>query len=468
MSGQQIHFVTGRLAEPSLRRMLARLAGVAGFGYTVQVMPITVAALMTMDWLKSRLEIPPGTTHVLLPGYCRGDLADLNNRFQVPIGLGPRDVARLPAHFQRAATLEDYGQHDIEIIAEINHANRMTLAEILAMAKAFQRDGADVIDLGCTPGEVWSGIGETVRALRGEGFRLSVDSLVPEEIIPAAKAGAELVLSINSGNKHIAPDLGCEVVVIPDEPSRLAGFAETIDFLAGRGVPMRLDPVLEPIGFGFANSLNRYMETRRKYPDAEIMMGIGNLTELTDADSAGVNVLLLGYCQESGIRSVLTTQVIPWAQTAVRECDLARRLVFHSLQHHVLPKHLEPRLIPLRGDAPTPLDVAALDELAKQIKDHNFRLYAAEGKVHAVSAGLHLADDNPWRLFAAMQQGSTHTLDAAHAFYLGYEIAKAITALTLGKSYQQDEPLNWGFLTRDEPSGHSSRIPEADAEEPNL
>ncbi len=110
----------------------------------------------------------------------------------------------------------------------------------------------------------------------------------------------------------------------------LAGFDDTIEFLAAHNVPQRLDPILEPIGFGFANSLGRYLETRRRYPDAEMMMGIGNLTELTEVDSAGVNVLLLGFCQEQSIRSVLTTQVINWARGSVRECDLGRRLVRYA------------------------------------------------------------------------------------------------------------------------------------------
>jgi len=52
---------------------------------------------------------------------------------------------------------------------------------------------------------------------------------------------------------------------------------------------------------------------------AEMLMGVGNLTELTDADSAGLNVLLLGFCQEVGVRSVLTTEVINWCRSCVRE-----------------------------------------------------------------------------------------------------------------------------------------------------
>ena len=79
----------------------------------------------------------------------------------------------------------------------------------------------------------------------------------------------------------------------------------------------RLDPIIEPIGMGFADSLGRYIEMRRRYPDAAIMMGIGNLTEMTEVDSAGVNALLIGFCEELAIGSVLTTQVINWSRTAV-------------------------------------------------------------------------------------------------------------------------------------------------------
>ena len=62
------------------------------------------------------------------------------------------------------------------------------------------------------------------------------------------------------------------------------------------------------------------------------MMGVGNLTELTDVDSAGVNTLLIGFCQELAIGSVLTTAVINWARSSVREIDLARRLAYHAVR----------------------------------------------------------------------------------------------------------------------------------------
>ena len=133
--------------------------------------------------------------------------------------------------------------------------------------------------------------------------------------------------------------LDSELVAIPDDPHDLSTLDETVSALTESGCRFRIDPVLEPIGFGFAASLARYFEARRKWPDTAVMMGIGNLTELTEVDTVGMNVLLAGICQELGIRSVLTTEVINWARSAVREFDIARRLVHFSITRNVLPKH---------------------------------------------------------------------------------------------------------------------------------
>jgi dihydropteroate synthase len=446
-----IHFVTGKLAEHALRRVLENLAPQAGFEYTIGVLPITVAALMSPGWVAKRLAVPAGTTRVLLPGYCEGDLAPVREAAGVPVELGPRDLRRLPEHFgQGVAREQDYGQYDIEIIAEINHAPRLPLNDILAEARRLTEDGADVIDVGCDPGEPWSGVGQCVRALRDAGHRVSIDSLNVREIEPAVRAGAELVLSVNASNRDAAPDWGCEVVVIPDEIPTLGGIDQTVEQLSRHSVPLRIDAILEPIGCGFAASLGRYLEVRRRYPEVEMLMGIGNLTELTDCDSAGVNVLLLGFCQEQAVRSVLTTQVINWARSSVRECDLARRLVHYAWLHRVPPKNLEPRLVMLR-DAKLPARTDdELDELASQIRDNNYRLFAEQGRLELLSAGLRLSDVDPFRLFDKLLAAEPKNIDPGHAFYLGFEMAKALTALTLGKEYRQDEALDWGLLTAEE------------------
>ena len=130
------------------------------------------------------------------------------------------------------------------------------------------------------------------------------------------------------------------------------------------------------------------MQVRKRYPDAEMMMGIGNISELTDVDSAGVNTILLGICQELGIRSILTTQVINWARSSVKECDIARRVVHYAITNRVPPKHLETQLLTLRDPETTVYGQQMLDDLAASIKDPNYRLYAEEGRIHLVSAGL--------------------------------------------------------------------------------
>ena len=458
-----IHFVTGRLAEPALREVLDRLGPKVGFVPTVQVMNITVAALMTTPWIAKRLEVPAGTDRVILPGATSGPLDVVQATSPVPVTRGPEDLRRLDEFFgERRADLADYGAHSIEIIAEINHAPRMPAAAILAEARRMRADGADRIDLGCDPEGGWSGVDDVVKRLIDDGHTVSIDSFDPREVSAAVKAGASLVLSVNSSNAARAAEWGCEVVAIPDIPATLAGFDTTIGILDRAGVRYRLDPVLEPIGFGFAASLGRYLDIRRRFPDATMMMGIGNLTELTDVDSAGMNVCLLGFCQEVGIGSILTTEVIHWARSSVRECDLGRRLVHHAVTKRSLPKHVEPRLVTLRAGKPQAHGDAMLDRLATAIRDPNFRLFAERGELHLVGRDLHLASADPFALFAALADAGRSDVDPSHAFYLGYEMAKAVTALTLGKDYHQDQALDWGHLTRPEiahgPSRAAARV----------
>jgi dihydropteroate synthase len=453
---EQILFVTGRLAEFALRQVVDDLAPQVGFVPHIAVLPISVAALMPPRWVARHLEVPEQIDRVLLPGHCRGDLAPvIQAAGGRPVERGPEDLRDLPRFFgQDARRLAGYGAYDIEILAEINHAPRMALGEILAQAHAYRDQGADLIDLGCDPEGPWAGTGLAVRALRAEGFRVSIDSLDPTEIRDAVAAGAELVLSVNATNRGQLRDCGAEVVAIPDRPGTLEGLDETLSLLTKHGIPFRIDPVLEPIGFGFAASLGRYLEVRARYPEAAIMMGVGNLTELTDADSAGINTLLLGFCQELEIQSVLTTSVINWARTSVRELDLARRLVHHAIRHKTLPKHLEPGLVMLRDPSVPRFGRTALEELARRVKDPNWRLYAEDGALYAFNNDAFLVGSDPFILFEQMSVS-----DPPHAFYLGYELAKARTALTLHKAYRQDQALDWGFLTEPEQS-HQDRKSE--------
>jgi dihydropteroate synthase-like protein len=443
----QIVLVTGRLAAPALRRMAVELERQLGMELFVSVLPISVAALLTTDWVAAHLQPPPNAGRIVLPGFCRGSVQIVADSLGMEVEKGPDDLRDLPEHFgQRASPTANYGRYDIEILAEINSAPQLPRDELLRIARRFRTHGADVIDLGCDPGSTWGGVGDAVRALRDEGMRVSIDSMNIAEVSAAARAGAELALSVNASNRIAAADWGIEVVAIPDDPHELKGLDATVEHLAQRSIRYRIDPILEPIGFGFAASLNRCFEARRRYPAAAMMLGVGNLTELTEVDSAGINVLLAGFCQELGIHSVLTTEVIPWCQSCVRELDVARRLVAHAVREQVLPKKLDSRLVMLRDPKVRELGEVELAELRAGITDPNYRIIAERGELHLFNNGTYLRGREPAQICSDLERIDPG-LDTAHAFYLGIELARAATALTLNKQYVQDQPLRWGLLS---------------------
>ncbi|WP_436716332.1 DUF6513 domain-containing protein [Roseiconus lacunae] len=461
-SARHYHFVTGKLAASAVGDIVSKLSERYGFGYSIDVLPITVAALMTAKWIAKRVSPPEPTTHVVVPGYCDRELDALTQRLdemgQAELVVGPKDCRDMGQLFGQQRPPLNLDQYDIEIIAEINHAPRLTIAEVVRQAKRLVADGANRIDLGCDPSAPSESIDGYVSALVELGIQVSIDTFDPGEAERAIQAGASLVLSVNSGNRDKAVDWPAEVVVIPDTPSDLDSLDATVEFLSRRNVAMRLDPILEPIGAGLAESLVRYAETRRRYPELAMMMGIGNLTELSDVDSAGINLILLGICQELRIESVLTTQVINWARTSVRECDLARRIVRASVRRRTPPKNMSDGLVMLRDHRQVPYSPEMFEELAVAIKDNNYRLFAQDDQIHLVSRQLHLQDEDAFGLFAQLlEQPISDNVDPGHAFYLGFEMAKATIALQLGKQYDQDRALRWGILTQEERSHRLER-----------
>lgn len=457
MSREKILFVTGRLAAPALQDVVAPLAAQQGFDYEIAVVGITVAALMQSAWLARKLTVPTGVSRVILPGWCGGPIEPLVERFGVPFELGPRDLFDLPQHFGRARhPLPEFTDYSIEILAEINHAPQLSLDELRRQADHYRQSGADVIDLGCIPHESWTGVGSAVRALRADGHRVSIDSFDRCEVTAAVEAGAELVLSCNHTNVDWAVEIPAELVAIPDDPADLASLDRLAALLQQAGRRCRLDPILEPIGYGFAASLARYQEVRRARPDAAIMMGVGNVTELTEVDSAGVNFLLAAFCEELRIGSILTTEVINWGRTAVREFDLARRFVRQAIVNRVLPKHWGGELVLLRDPKLRELGEENLRTLAGQITDPNYRIFAERGEIYLLNRDGCWHGGDPYEVFDRML-AETGPLTAEHAFYLGMELQKARTALTLGKQYIQDEALRWGFLTTEEISAVQRR-----------
>jgi dihydropteroate synthase len=446
VGGSQINrvlFVTGKLAEPALRRTLGEMQ--APFETSVAVMKITVAALMTTDWIARSLEVPAGTDLVLLPGLCEGETGLLADKYGVRVEKGPKDLREIPAYFGRAAAAPDYGRYTVEILAEINNAPRLPRSAIRRSAMDFRAAGADVIDVGCTPGLPFPALGDVVRDLRAEGFRVSIDSFDPDEIAVAVDAGAELVLSVNGSNLDVAravAERGARVVVIPDFGTGLETLDRNIEQLDRWGVKYLIDPVIEPIGFGFMASLERYAEVHRRYPGTPQLMGIGNITELTAADTTGVNAILLAIAEELGVGAVLTTEVIPWARGAVREADIARRLMHYAIRERRIPKGVDDRLVTVKDPAVLAYSEAELRELHAAVKDPNFRIFADGEAITVFNNELFVRGTDIQEIF-----GRLGVTEATHAFYLGKELQKAKLALQLGKTYRQEGALAWGYLT---------------------
>jgi dihydropteroate synthase-like protein len=427
------------------------LAGMtAPFSYDVAVLGITVAALMTTAWIARNLDVPEGTDLVLIPGLCEGDPQVIAEKFGVRVEKGPKDLQEIPRHFGRAAAEREYGAWDVEIVAEINNAPRLTRKTVRDAAEYFRRSGADVIDLGCTPGLPFPSLGDVVRELVAAGLRVSIDTFDPDEIRAGVAAGAELVLSVNGSNIGIARDLGgsgARVVVVPDLGGTIETLQPSLEQLERWGVGYLIDPILEPIGFGFMASLERYAEVRRRYPAAEMLMGVGNLTELTAADSTGVNALLMAVCQELNIRAVLTTEVIAWARGAVRELDIARRLMHYAVGGRTPPKGIDDRLVTIKDPAVLTFSEDELRVLQSRLTDPNFRIFADLEAVTVLNNERFVRGTDIAEIFAQLQ-----VEEATHAFYLGKELACASLAVTLGKTYRQDGGLSWGYLT---PAGES-------------
>ena len=123
-----------------------------------------------------------------------------------------------------------------------------------------------------------------------------------------------------------------------------------------------------------------------------------------------------------------------------------------------MKKNMSTGLVMLRDRDTRAYSQQMLDELSDAVKDNNYRLFAQDDQIHLVSRGLHLADADPFALFEQLLgQPISDNVDVGHAFYLGYEMAKASIANLLGKRYEQDQALRWGLLTRDEPSHRLKR-----------
>lgn len=436
---ERLLLLTGHLAYPRLEKLMRSMT-TTSFSFEVCDIGVKVAALMTEAIILHRLARPVAADRIILPGRCRANLARLSDHLGVPVTRGPDELSDLPAFLGHGGKVPNLSRYSIRIFSEIVDAPLLSPAALVARAQEMRKFGADVIDLGCLPDTPFAHLEECIGALKAEGHLVSVDSANHEELARGAKAGADFLLSLDEGSLDIAAQGRATPVLVPKPHGDLASLVGAAEAARGRGISFIVDPILDPIHFGFAASLSRYIEARHLLPDAPMMMGTGNLTELTEADSAGVTAVLLGLCSELDIRNVLTVHVSPHTRRSIKEHDAARRLMFAAHEDSALPKGYDAGLLQLHDLKPFPSSAREIDELAKEVRDANFRVMVAEDGVHIFNRDGHHVSRDALSLFPRLRVEP----DAAHAFYLGTELAKAEIAFALGKRYTQDEPLDWG------------------------
>jgi dihydropteroate synthase-like protein len=377
---------------------------------------------------------------LVVPGRCRGDLDELSRHYGIPVERGPEELKDLPQHFRRAGKARALDDYRVAIFAEIVDAPRLTAQQIVARAHTLTADGADVIDLGCLPATPFDHLEDSVAALKAAGFKVSVDSVSTDELLRGGRAGADYLLSLTLDTLWIADEVASIPVLIAREPQDEASLYAAIDAMTARGKPFLADAILDPLPFGLLASLCRYQRLRAAYPSAPIMLGVGNLTELTEADTSGINAVLLGIAAELDAAALLTTQVSAHARRAVREADWARRIMHAAHTDRSLPKGYSAALMTTHDKHPWPDSTDEIAATAAQVRDPNFRVQVAAEGMHVYNRdGLRQGVD-PFQLWPQLGLQD----DAGHAFYMGVELGRAQIAWQLGKRYVQDQPLNWG------------------------
>ncbi len=438
---EHLLFLTGKLAEKQLRNILEKMQ--PDFTYTVHQLGIKVAALMTADMIARRLQDTFGADRIIVPGRCRGDLDALSKDLGLPVVRGPEELKDLPQYFGKAAQKPDLSRYNVKIFAEIVDAPNVTVDEVLKRAQYYKSVGADVIDIGCLPSTDFPHMEDIIHTLKQASFTVSIDSLEADDLLRGGKAGADYMLSLHESTLWIADEVAATPILIPEKHEDLASLDRAIEIMQAKNRDFIVDPILDPLHFGFTDSVVRYHTVRKKHPTIEMMMGVGNITELTHADTAGMNALLLGMCSELNINSILATQVSKHACRAVKEADLARRIMYAAKQQDTLPKHIDAGLMALHEVSPFPYSYEEIKDLAGQIKDPNYRVQISSEGIHIFNRdGLYSAVD-PFELYPKLKVET----DGGHAFYLGVELARAEIAWQLGKRFTQDQSLTWGCAT---------------------
>jgi hypothetical protein len=137
----------------------------------------------------------------------------------------------------------------------------------------------------------------------------------------------------------------------------------------------------------------------------------------------------------------------------VREAVLAAQLMHFAQEQGTPPKHVDNRLITAKDDDFRPYAEEELRELHAQVTDPNFRIFADADSIYVFNADRFVRGTDFNEIFDELGVD-----EPTHAFYLGKELMKATIARALRKNYRQESPLDWGYLSFDEPKRERVRL----------
>ena len=364
----------------------------------------------------------------------------------------------------------------LRVMAEIVNAPDLTLEQVRNRAVYFVNQGADIIDLGMLARdphpEIIHDLIETVRS--AVHVPISIDTLDPHEIKIAVDAGIDLILSIDRGNLSqvanyvtdtpvvILPTNLAAGIVPPTADERVIILMETIRKARDLKITQLIaDPILEPaIQPGLFNSLRAYWLYRQRDQTTPVLFGLGNVTELLDIDSPGVNGLLTALAMELKTNLLFIPEHSVKAQGSIRETVIAAKMMFLAQHRKAPPKDLGIDLLILKEkrwteDPPVPIEPAVelidgipTDEYVSdargwfriQIDRPHQLIMAIHYPLGSGSPDLIIRGSTVAEVYKSMlQKKLVHELE--HAAYLGKELEKAALALKLHRSYVQDQPL---------------------------
>jgi dihydropteroate synthase-like protein len=478
--------VTGRMAQDLVKQSTKEA--------DVLVLDVDIAAFITPEMLRSAA--PKGYDMILIPGAITADFSAVEAALETKIRLGPKHAAdigfvlchlgdvELSVSIPACTLLESRMKKDalvmlekleakaeatmairgvkigggsrMKVLAEVVDATKQSDADLARKMSYFQSQGADMIDLGISLDATSDQVARTVKAARNiTDLPISVDTVNPELIRSGLEAGADMVLSLNGDNiplvgKAVAA-AGISAVVIPGPKS--SSLEDNMLAARALGIKVIADPVLSPPLRGLAGSIKSYIDIGKAHPNVPLFFGVGNVTELLDADTQGANALLAAIGAEVAASILFTPEYSDKAQGSVHELRVASEMMLLAEHRNTPPKDLGIDLLILKEKRKTPARKIS-ENFIEAKSDHKyvpdpagyFKIDVADGKIVAKyeyeheREKLEVASASAKDLLNSLiDLGLVTRLD--HAGYLGRELEKAEMALRLGRSYNQDEPL---------------------------